>query len=162
MWIPTHLLVTTAVFGPRPEALLGAVLPDVLSYANWGTKLIRGKLKKADLLSGEDRVNSITNNGIIWEAHTFLHSFWIAGITLGGAIFTQKNSLSVSIFLYSYFLHIFLDYFTHKIKWWPLIPYKGWKTDFGIFEYNLANWKTVLAIDAFLLLLTALRINFRI
>lgn len=158
MWVQSHLLLAVVVFGPRPEALLGSFIPDILSYTNWGTKFLQGKLNRTILLQGEVRVNDVTNDGFVWEAHTFLHSFWIAGLTLGGAIFFAKTNPSLSIFLGSYFLHIFVDYFTHKIRWWPLIPWKGWKTSFGIYEYGLRNWRFIVLGDLLLGILAVIRL----
>lgn len=158
MFITSHVLLSLAVFGPRPEVIIGTILPDTFDYINWIYHRQK-KIISLDLLrKNPELFDKVNNSGLIWEIDQWFHSLFVFFLCLAvGALFLSNNT-HASFLLWSYGLHLGVDYLTHTRQVFLYFPVLKNSFSIGIYNFGLKSLKILVAGDLLLLIFAVVRI----
>lgn len=151
MFITSHVLLSLAVFGPRPEAIIGTILPDVFDYFNWVYHRRQGVISLDLLKNDPHQFDKNNDQGLLWEIDHACHSLFIFGLCLIAGAFG-------SVLFLSYGLHLVVDYFTHTRQPFSYLPFGKQTFLIGIYNLGSKNFKKMLIGDVLLAVLVFWRL----
>ncbi len=159
MWVWSHVMVSTIVFGPNPEAVLGAILPDLFNIPNWFLKFETRKVSFKLMLKSEKRFDKKLNSGLVWDTDQIFHSFSCTAVALLLTAHFYNQNPVLFRFFGSWALHVLIDYLTHKDQFFPFFPFfEGFGFRLGLINYNPRN-AVALVTDLALFALTLVRLG---